>query len=200
MERQGFWNIFAYYKFIKKDNMSKKIIITPTGQIQFYPDPESLQGATGAKGDQGDQGATGADVQSGHVTIFPSCYDSIGQGVWIWGTDNNFILNGRFYNSSFADGDELSYKISLSSGVYTLHLLATKNLNCGIMKFYVDDVEIASFDRYNSSVMYNVIFRQTGITINTSGLKTLKVKCVGKNVLSTGYFISIQNISLWRTS
>lgn len=135
----------------------------------------------------------------GHITIFPSAYDSIGQGSWTWYLFAGQVLNASFYNSSSLNGDEISYKVNLSSGIYTLNILATIGIGRGIMKCYIDDVEIASFDNYNPTYVYNVTKQQTGIVITTNGLKTLKLQVVGKNPLSTHYQMAIQNISLWRT-
>ena len=138
----------------------------------------------------------------GHITIFPSAYDSIGQGSWIWSVNQQFIhiLAGVFYNSSNANNDEISYKIELSAGTYTLNILTTLGESRGIMKWYIDDIEVASFDNYSASPTFNVVKQQIGIFIPTIGLKTLKLKVVGKNPLATGYCAFLQNISLWRTA
>ena len=102
----------------------------------------------------------------GHISIFPSSYDSIGQGSWVWYVNSNYILNGFFYNTlSSVDVDEISYKITLSSGIYNLNILTLLSKNQGITKFYLDDVEIASFDNYNSSEVANVTKQQTDIII-----------------------------------
>ena len=78
-------------------------------------------------------------------------------------------------------------------------MLTTTFTNRGIMKIYIDDIEVASFDKYSSIAKYNVTKTKTGINISTTGLKTLKIKCVGQNISSSGYYMHFQSITLWRT-
>lgn len=143
-----------------------------------------------------------ASTFGGHITIFPSAYDSIGQGTWTWYLDTtfNYILGGTWYNSTAVNGDEISYKVMLPVGTYTLCIMSSTSNNHGIKTCYIDNVVVASFDEYSASFVANVNKKQTGIVISTTGLKTLKVKCVGKNGSSSGYMINIQMISLWRTA
>jgi len=135
---------------------------------------------------------------AGHITILPWNYSSIGQGTWIILIDVSQILNGTVYNSSIANLDNISFKVFLDAGTYTLRLLAIKFSVGGIADVDIDEVEVASFDLYSAVTVYNSIVSQTGIVISTSGLKTLKLRLHG----STGgsYYCAISSIALWRTA
>ena len=143
--------------------------------------------------------ATGGGGSAGHITILPLSYDSIGQGNWIW-LNRSAYMGGFFYNVSNNDNDEISYKAELTAGIYTLYTVIPTAYNQGIRKWYIDNIEVASFDGYTPTIIYNTIQKQTGIIITTTGIKTIKMKCVGKNPLSSGYHTNIQSCSLWRNS
>lgn len=142
---------------------------------------------------------TDLDVGEGRITILPWDYDSIGQGTWVLTLIASQILNGWLNNDSNADGDNISYRLYLTAGTYTLRVVGRKHTICGIVDVDIDAVEVASFDLYGA-LTYNVVFSQTGITIASDGLKTLKLRVDGKNASSSAYYASISAIALWRTA
>ena len=141
------------------------------------------------------------DTGEGHITILPLSYDSIGQGTWLTAhyTSDLYYINRVLYNSSLSDGDEISYKLSLDVGTYTLGFQTATSTNRGIVKFYLDDIEVATFDCYSASDIYGSIKKQTNILVSTSGIKTLTIKVAGKNPNSSGYFAMLGYITLSRT-
>ncbi len=143
-----------------------------------------------------------ADLDShgeGHITILPMSYDSIGQGNWILGIHTAYYTNGRFYNLGGNDADNISYKVCLSVGTYTLVFMNLNGSDACITDIDIDGEEVASFDCYATSGV-NVFPKQTGIVVTTAGIKTLKVRVDGKNPSSSNYYCRILYLALWRTA
>ena len=137
----------------------------------------------------------------GHINIFPWNYNTIGQGTWVLSTTVSTALWQFFwYTSTSNDGDELDYKVYLAAGTYTIRLIAQKQSAGGIVDIDIDAVEIASFDLYNGSSLYNQMFTDTGNVIAASGLKSLTLRLDGKNGSSSSYGAIINGITLWRTA
>jgi len=136
------------------------------------------------------------------AVILPWDYDSIGQGTWSYGSfGGNQFLNGVFTNSAApADGDNVSYKVYLAKGTYTLIVFGGKDTNAGIMDIDIDGTEVASFDQYADTQTTNVRFEKTGINITSDGIKTLRFRVDGKNANSTDYIIRVSYIVLIRTA
>ena len=139
------------------------------------------------------------DPGEGHITIFPHSYDSIGQGTWALGVQASQWLYGYFYNTTQANLDNISYKVYLAAGTYSLMLFTLLSETSGIVDIDIDAVEVASWDRYQFVVQWNVRRIQTGIVIATPGLKTLKLRLDGKNPSATAYRLHFGYLSLWRT-
>lgn len=136
----------------------------------------------------------------GHITVNPLSYDSIGQGTWVLISEANCWGRHPLWNSSHTDGDELSYKVSLVKGTYTVFLLAKTHTYNGILDIYIDAAEVASFDLYGNPSVNNVIYTDPNNVIASGGLKTLKLKVDGKHASSTDYYVILQSIVLWRTA
>lgn len=144
--------------------------------------------------------AVAAAAGEGHITILPFSYVSIGQGTWVLSFDAGKYLGGAFWNSSATDGDNVSYKVYLDAGTYTLLISGNTWPHAGITDIYLDAVEIASFDWYADPVVKNVRQLQTGITVASSGIYTLKIQLDGKHASSNGYQFLPSYIALWRTA
>ncbi len=124
-------------------------------------------------------------------------YDSIGQGTWTAWTNTNQAYRG-FYNNSKNNGDNISYKVYLAKGTYTLLFLTATSIDRGIAQILLDGTEIASWDLYSDSMINNVLKTQTGINISSDGIKTLTLKVNGKNPSSDNYIVSFSYIALIR--
>lgn len=144
--------------------------------------------------------ASGAPVGEGHITIFPPSYNSIGQGTWEESRSENAYYDWYWKNeTSKANGDNVSFKVFLDVGTYTLMLIHHKNTDAGIVDISIDGVEVDSIDLY-AALTWNVRSIQTGITISSSGLKTLKLEVDGKNASSSNYKYYMVYLALWRTA
>jgi hypothetical protein len=138
-------------------------------------------------------------VGEGHITILPIAYDSIGQGTWAFSINSLYYLNGSLQNTTHNDGDNVSYRVYLDAGTYTLLLMYHRSTHVGIVDVDIDADEVASKDAYGV-LAYNQIFTQTGIVVASAGLKTLKFRIHGKNGLSDNHYIDLVAIALWRTA
>lgn len=147
--------------------------------------------------------ALAADVNSigaGHITILPFNYESIGQGTWVL-QDGAGTCWGEWMwrNTTNANADNITYKVYLAKGTYTLALLLCKHGSAPIVDVDIDGVEKASFDLYEVVSAKNIRVTQTAIVM-TAGLKDLRIRVDGKNGASGGYQFHIQAIALWRTA
>ncbi len=140
------------------------------------------------------------DVGEGALNFFLWDYASIGQGTWIFAMSATGMLQGRFYNSSDADGDNLTLKAFLGAGTYTMRVIHYKGTNMPIFDIDIGGTEVASIDAYFASDSPNNITTITDIAIAASGLKDIVVRVDGKNPSSSNYLCGIQSIHLWRTA
>jgi len=133
-----------------------------------------------------------------HTTILPlSFFSQVGS--WILDISSAKYLCGNLYNVSGEDLDSISYVIKLEEGNYSLLFQSDKATDRGIVDIDIDDVEVASFDCYGESSP-NYSYIQSNILISSTGIKELKIRVDGKNILSSGYICPITFISLWRVS
>ena len=131
-----------------------------------------------------------SQVQVGVNHIHGVCYSSIGQGAWViypaWDYAANWFGNWEDVNGGGSNGDNVSYRIYLTSGTYTLSIATYVNVWSGIIDIDIDDTEVASWDLY--SFAEDITMReQASISISTSGWKTLTVRVDGQNASSQGY-------------
>lgn len=135
----------------------------------------------------------------GRIYIFGRGYSAIGQGTWV-------LLEGPYgwshflwYNTSNANGDNISYKVFLAKGTYTVGLLHYRAINRGIVDIYIDATKVTSFDCYGAYLV-NVFLTDAGNVVTTSGIKTIKLQINGKNPASSDYYFSSNFLILWRTA
>jgi len=141
------------------------------------------------------------DVGDGYITISPINYNSVGQGTWALQLSALHMNCCNFNNSATsATGDNLTYKVYLSAGTYTLQMIAYKGAACGIVKFDIGGAALTTFDTYFAGNQENQVFTQTGISVTSSGLYTLTMKSNTKNGASGGYSMYPNSIALWRTA
>jgi len=126
--------------------------------------------------------------------------ESVIQGAWSsWGVAATPFANVTG-NTNHDDGDAVQWKDYLDAGTYTLLVLAQKTPEGGIVKFFIDDVEVATFDTYDVGWLSNIREVEAGIVIATPGLKTIKAVVTGKNPASTNHYFVTSAITLWRTA
>ncbi len=138
----------------------------------------------------------------GHIILIPAFYNSIEQGTWATGgLDTGYYpTNGAFYNSSSANGDQLTLKAYLAAGTYSMRHYYYKGPDAAIVSLTIDAVEVLSLDCYAAGASKANISTTTGIVIASSGLKAFAIKANGKNASSASYIMQINAIALWRTA
>ena len=141
----------------------------------------------------GGGGSTGNG--NGNVVLMPFSYESIGQGTWGIVADAGQFTENLFYNSSNADGDNISYKAELSAGTYTLDLFGKTHTAYAIVDISIDGTVAATFDLYGVNTD-NVRQRETDIVVASSGVKEIKVTVNGKNPSASNYFAAFTYLAL----
>jgi hypothetical protein len=136
----------------------------------------------------------------GHITILPYNYSGITAGTWVIYISTAQALNFLFENSSAAQNDQVDYKAYLAAGTYTLVVLHEKYNNRGIISILINGTSIGTIDCYAVSQAFNVRSTITGISVTTSGLKTISVKVSDKNASSTGYGVFFTSLAFFRTA
>lgn len=132
-----------------------------------------------------------------------ACYEYASIDAGTWAADQNAVYLGftAWYNTSAANGDAFTIKLYMPVGTYSFGGYFQKDTTCGILKVYIDAVEVASFDLYAGSNSNNNRLTQTGIAITTAGIKSIQLKVVGKNAASSGYSVAFNgNMGFWRTA
>ena len=137
---------------------------------------------------------------SGHIVILPPSYESIGQGTWALYYGTSQYLYGEWHNSSKTDGDNITYKVHLDAGTYTLMMVTRHQSTSGILDIDIDGVEVASIDLYAEGLSHDNRDIQTGIVVADTGLKSLQLRIDGKNGGATDYYAFFSYIVLWRTA
>lgn len=139
--------------------------------------------------------AAGVDPGEGAILIYPYAYDSI-QGGWLFNTFTDQHCR-TFYSN--ADQDFLTFNTFLAQGTYRLDVLSVKWQNSGITDIDIDGVEVGSYDGYAAALQANVLFSFSGISVATTGIKTIKVRNDGKNPSSGFYQAHISCMRFVRT-
>jgi len=131
----------------------------------------------------------------GHISINELLPYDISGG-WV-----GFYLAGVLVAYAIANNDWIEYKANLNAGEYLLAWLAWKSTTACIQDIDLDDTEIISFDNYTASLGWH--HRSTLLTIETSGVHSIKFRTHGKNAGNVSPYytqangkISIVNYSL----
>lgn len=101
-------------------------------------------------------------------------------------------------NIGTSQNNSQDYSVLLEAGTYTLTVVYYKDGNLAIMDAQLDGVSIGTQDAYGVS-SFNNVWSLTGITVATSGVKTLRFIGSTKNASSSAYVVGIQYWCLQRT-
>lgn len=145
--------------------------------------------------------AVGAkDVGEGHITILPFAYFNIVQGTWAISPVAPQGLSITILNTSSANNDSIQWRVFLAAGTYTLCFFTITTDGRAILDVDIDAAEVASFDCYSGATIFNVIKRQTGIIVASSGVKLITTRLDGRNASSSAFLIDIVALVFWRTA
>lgn len=134
----------------------------------------------------------------GHTTILQAAYNAIDQGTWAFNVPGVKNWLAYLQNTSGADGDALSYKVTLAPGTYIIMLLYMASSVAGIAKIKIDGIERMSEDLYGASDA--ALMARQGIVVSGPGIYDVQLIIQGKNGSSGGYYCSVSAIVFWRTS
>ncbi len=144
--------------------------------------------------------AGGTETQQNPIIIPPWVFKSIIQGSWVREiTDLQYYCGDMTNGSSMAQNDELSYKVWIPEGTYTIYMVAVTDTNHGVTHIEIDTTEVGTMDWYNGSTLRNVVKSIASVNITTSGLKDFDVKLATKNGSASAYNAQIALIWLERT-
>lgn len=166
------------------------------GQIWVHDDEPNTLWFTNDVGTDVQLGV-GSGGGSGSIHLFGHNIDSVTQGTWAATIDNSYMFNHMWSNSTSADGDEIHFSTYMAAGTYTCNLQGRRNTNQGIVKIYIGEDLVATFDKYGTS-LGTALYTQTGISV-TAGLKDITYVIDGKNGSSSDYFGMFGVISFYRT-
>lgn len=185
--------------------LSQAALPTPdTGEFLVHRDSDDdsirlVYNDTNAGVVQNEMLASGKGFGNGMINLYGWQSTTIA-GTWATATTASAIYCHYFRNTSTNDADEINWTCYLAAGTYTIKFLVITDTNCGIADIYIDSTEVASFDCYSGSTVYNVVNTQASISVATSGVKTIKIKVDGKNGSSSDYMIPMQCLSFYRTA
>jgi len=140
------------------------------------------------------------DIGEGHITILPWHYSGITQGTWVQILDANQIFYGYFWNSSNTQNDRIDYKVFLAAGTYTFSIIGVTASNRAILTLLFDGASQGTIDLYAAGTAYNVLKTITDIVVGTAGLKTISLKAATRHASSTGWYLSVSSMALFRTA
>lgn len=146
-------------------------------------------------------GGTGNTVGASYQTkidIVPF-FASAASGSWVFGADSASLMAG-WVQAGATQNEYIEYPVYLISGTYSFYLLHCKDTNRGIYTFALDGSSIGTIDGYNGSTSRNQTGSITGVSVASSGLKTLRVTMATKNASSSAYQATIQLITIIKTA
>lgn len=145
---------------------------------------------------------TNLNTGNGNIFLSSIDYNAIVQGTWAVNAMGANGWNGgiTLFNSSNALNDEMGFKANMAAGTYTFKSIMHKATGRGIAELFIDGVSKGTFDCYNGTTLLNQLWTITGITISTSGIKSVNIKITGKNGASAGYWVDLTQLELYRTA
>ncbi|MBA7627042.1 hypothetical protein ES703_34503 [subsurface metagenome] len=122
--------------------------------------------------------------------VFADMYKQILAGTFTIGLTGNQKYYYIFYNSTFAQNDEIEYEIFAQHGARTLQILTRTGNTSAIITPYLDDVAQDTIDLYTSSDIYNVL-KTSALTVVGTKRHSLKIKSTDKNEASGNYIFNL---------
>ena len=144
---------------------------------------------------------SGASIGQAYIFRHPTCYAYITQGTWGDIYNANYPHYALVYNSSNTQNDRIDYAFWLTRGTYSLNALGTTLAAGGISYIYLDDTYIEEYqDWYSAGTVWGVIKTTTGITVAKSGRHIISFKVAQQHPSSSGYYLYIHSLAMWRAS
>lgn len=97
-------------------------------------------------------------------------------------------------------GDSVSWYIEMAAGTWSIKAICFTDATSGIYSVKIDGTTVGSFDFYSASGTFNVAMTITGVSVPSSGVKTLTLEATGKNASSADYCFRLAQISGVKTA
>lgn len=113
--------------------------------------------------------------------------------------DATYYMN-MYRVSTGAQNAEISWKVDLSAGTWSLQLAHKTETNRGIYTVQVDGVTVGTIDGYAPTGSNPTISTIAGITIATGGVHTVRLLMATKNASASSYYGTPSFLSFTRTA
>jgi len=137
---------------------------------------------------------------AGLINVPPWAGTVVAGGALVFSYNGSQWQNGWWSQAGAAQNDQLSWSVYMEAGTWNIGILTLKGTNVGIQTWKIDGTTVLTYDAYAGGVTYNQIGTATGISIATSGLKTLSCTTASKNGSSSAYVTVYTGIYLMRTA
>lgn len=189
-----------------------KWVASQTPSTQAFGDAAAEGTAdTYARGDH--KHAMPSDGSPGHVMILPAAVIlSASVGTWatvnapsadyLAGTEDPAYPFGGYCftnESAVAQNDAFSFPVWLGVGTWTIEIICRYLSANGIMTVKIDGSSVGTLDAYSAGTG-RANLSLTGITVATSGSKTIQILMATKHASSSGYRAYIFAINFRRTA
>jgi len=111
---------------------------------------------------------------------------------------NSSQIYGTYYQGQ-NQGAEIGFPLVMDAGTWSVSVLGVTNNDAGNLSVQIDGTQVGTMDWYAAGLSFNATKSVTGITVATSGPKTLSFEIIAKNPSSSANFVSITMIVARRT-
>lgn len=137
----------------------------------------------------------------GMVNILPHAYsDTAGSTSWNLTVSTSALYCLQLTGTGSAVDDHVDWQVYLAAGTYTLVSLHNRAGSGGQWQAQLDGTGIVTLECYTAVLTWNIRTVTAGIVVATSGLKTFRLYCTGKNASSAGYLPYFGVMTLYRTA
>lgn len=156
-------------------------------------------GATGPQGPAGPTGATGpvGPLSTPNLHITPFQFGA-SVGSWVIGAYTNFNQGWNAISNMGATpslNDYIEFSVYVAAGTYKTRVGLMQGSTSGIAECFIDGVSQYTVDLYAASTT-GITVESTSIVIATSGTHTWRYKAANKNGSSSGYRVTVFNLSI----
>lgn len=121
-------------------------------------------------------------------------------GTWVNFQSSTVAGGVGFLNGSAAQNDSITFTVPMQQGgVYDICIVGSTGNNQGIATVTIDGATVGTIDTYSAGSVLNVHNEVSGVTVDSTGIKELKLTMATKNPSSSAYIIGLSAISVTRT-
>lgn len=191
------WSLLSY--FLPEDQLPAFVGGSGTEGPQGPEGPRGIQGVQGPPGPPGLDGTGYSDVL---WALMPSHSRSANLDVSRKTASTRYVGGGYISNwdANPVVGDYIEWKTFLSAGTWSFDWHGAAWSDSCIITISIDGEDVGSIDTYNSANLEGHWISLNDVVVEESGLKTVRVRCSGKNVLSGGLAMYFTLVQIRRTA